>query len=60
MAENACWMAGLFSGNFRKSTNFVIPAEAGIQVLQATDIEQNLGSRLRGNDGGLTTVVLNL
>ena len=33
------------------SINSVIPAKAGIQVLQATDLQQNLGSRLRGNDG---------
>jgi hypothetical protein len=33
------------------SINAVIPAKAGIQVLQAVDIERNLDSRLRGNDG---------
>ena len=33
------------------SINSVIPAKAGIQVLQAVDIERNLDSRLRGNDG---------
>ena len=34
------------------SINSVIPAQAGIQVLHAADIERNLGSRLQGNDGG--------
>jgi hypothetical protein len=33
------------------SINSVILAQAGIQVLQAIDIERNEDSRLRGNDG---------
>jgi len=34
-----------------KATKAVIPAKAGIQVFVETN--QNLGSRLRGNDGAL-------
>jgi hypothetical protein len=33
------------------SINSVILAQAGIQVLQAIDIERNEDSRLRGNGG---------